>query len=263
MTADEYLRQVEFALRDLPWGQRRDLIAELRRHLAELPPDTNLRERLGSPEQYAADLRAAAGLEQQHGFIAFIRAKRPRNVVVTVIVTTVVTVVVGLGIGALAWIKSYQPLDFGSTYRYPTHSVEVPGGATAVVVHEGRPFVLGFEIENRGRYAVRILGVPVDPYGSFTARVLMYPPTRYGGPTDTNAKPFRPFTLAPGHSVILVLRGVYRCRGGWKGSDGETSIDHLPVRYGFLWRKATANVPLPSELVFVYKKNISCPRAKR
>ena len=39
MTRDEYLREVGFALRDLPWRQRRDVLADLRGHLAELPPE--------------------------------------------------------------------------------------------------------------------------------------------------------------------------------------------------------------------------------
>lgn len=38
MTADDYLRRVGYALGDLPWKMRRDLISELRTHLSELPP---------------------------------------------------------------------------------------------------------------------------------------------------------------------------------------------------------------------------------
>ena len=67
MTADDYLRSVSFQLNDLPWGQRQKLLAEIRAHLDELPPDTDLRVRLGTPEEYAADLRMAAGLERRRG----------------------------------------------------------------------------------------------------------------------------------------------------------------------------------------------------
>ena len=42
MTADDYLRSVSFELRDLPWGQRRDLLTEIRTHLDELPAGTDL-----------------------------------------------------------------------------------------------------------------------------------------------------------------------------------------------------------------------------
>jgi len=255
MTSDNYLREVEFALRDLPWRQRRDLVAELRGHLAELPPDTDLYARVGAPDRYAAEMRAAAGLERRRGPIAFLRAQRPRNL----LLTAIALVVIGLAIGTLAWIVSYQPLAIGNLYSYPKRSVDAPGGdSTSVVVRQGRPFSLAIEIRNYGRYGVRILGVP--HYGSWPlrARVLMYPPTSYGGASVRSPRPFRPFNLEPGKFDILVLQGVYRCGSSWKGESGETYMDYLPVRYGFLWRTATASIPLPMKLVFVYKKNSGC-----
>lgn len=42
MTRDAYLRSVGYWLGDLPWSTRRDLMAELRGHLEELPADTEL-----------------------------------------------------------------------------------------------------------------------------------------------------------------------------------------------------------------------------
>ena len=56
MTADDYLRSVSFQLNDLPWGQRQELLAEIRTHLDELPAGTDLTARLGTPDEYAADL---------------------------------------------------------------------------------------------------------------------------------------------------------------------------------------------------------------
>jgi hypothetical protein len=58
VTPDEYLQDVGYRLIDLPWSMRRDLLAELRSHLDELPAETDLRSRLGAPEQYAAYLPA-------------------------------------------------------------------------------------------------------------------------------------------------------------------------------------------------------------
>jgi len=55
MIAEDYVRMVAFELRDLPWRMRRDLVAELRGHLGELPAGTDLGERLGEPHEYAAD----------------------------------------------------------------------------------------------------------------------------------------------------------------------------------------------------------------
>jgi hypothetical protein len=117
VTADDYLSRVDAALRDLPWSQRRELLAELRSHLAELPAGTDLRE-LGTPEEYAADLRSAAGLERRHGPVAFLRARRPRNVLLTLLALTVI----GLAIGAVAWIQSYQPISFAGASQLPDDS---------------------------------------------------------------------------------------------------------------------------------------------
>jgi hypothetical protein len=108
LTAEDYLRRVGFALRDLPWSNRRDLISELRGHLKELPAGTDLEARLGPPEQYALEMRSAAGLERRRGLIAFLRARRPRNLILTVATLTLI----GFAIGAVKWIDSYQPLAF-------------------------------------------------------------------------------------------------------------------------------------------------------
>lgn len=113
MTADDYLRSVSFELRDLPWGQRQDLLTEIRTHLDELPAGTDLGARLGTPKEYAADLRAAAGLERRRGVSAFLRARRPRNL----ILVALVLIMIGLGIGAVEWIDSYQPLTLGNGLR--------------------------------------------------------------------------------------------------------------------------------------------------
>jgi len=115
VTPDEYLRDVGYWLNDLPWGMRRDLLAELRAHLDELPPGTNLRAELGPPEAYASDLRSAAGLERRRGPIAFLRARRPRNLILIVLALTLI----GLGIGAVAWIDSYQPIAFAGGTKLP------------------------------------------------------------------------------------------------------------------------------------------------
>jgi uncharacterized membrane protein len=76
MIAEDYLRMVAFELRDLPWKMRRDIVSELRGHLDELPPGTDLGAQLGRPHEYAAELRSAAGLERRRGVIAFLRAPR-------------------------------------------------------------------------------------------------------------------------------------------------------------------------------------------
>ena len=58
----EYVEAVREALADLPLSRRDDLLEDLPAHLAEVAAEdpTPLRERLGGPARYAAELRAAA-----------------------------------------------------------------------------------------------------------------------------------------------------------------------------------------------------------
>ena len=156
VTPDEYIGRVEEALRDLPWRQRRDLVAELREHLAELPPGTDMYHRLGAPEQYAAEMRAAAGLERRRGPVAFIRSFRPRNVVIALIALTVA----GLAIGALVWIDSYQPIVTGNgSWDTPGSRPSVGGDGEEVQFHAGKPFGVGVSFVNAGRFTVHVTSV--------------------------------------------------------------------------------------------------------
>jgi hypothetical protein len=266
VTAEEYLREVEFALRDLPWSQRRDLVAELGAHLAELPPDADLRPRLGWPAQYAADLRAAAGLERQHGIRSYLRARRPRNVILVTLAVVVFSLAIGLGIGALVWIESYQPLGYGDSSQLPLDSRSTLGArGVTVFFRDGRPFLYGVTIRNNGRFPVRILAVPTYHVTDFyKARLLMNKPN----PADNERplQPFRPFDLRPGTERWLVWKGVYSCTTGTSGPgvppkhSGYTVSTNtaIPVRYSFLWRTATAEIPLDEPLAMSFAKE-GCP----
>ncbi|MDX6481780.1 MAG: hypothetical protein QOG85_2290 [Gaiellaceae bacterium] len=246
-----YIRRVELELRDLPWKQRHDLVAELRGHLAELPVGTDLPAKLGPPEQYAADLRSAAGLERRRGPIAFLRARRPRNLILIVVLLTLI----GLAIGAVVWIDRYQPLAFGNAYQAPLGADFGFKGDT-FVFHEGRPFIFGMEIANTRRFTVRVLGVPLESYFPWRARLFMSVPN-YTGATMASV-PFHSFDLKPGERVFLAYKGVWTCPAGiispGGGFGGE---DYFPVRYSFLWRTATAHVRLPEPFEIVFPKGCS------
>ena len=60
----DYLSAVERFLDDLPADERRELLEDLEEHLTEVAAedDGSLRDRLGPPDAYAAELRASAGL---------------------------------------------------------------------------------------------------------------------------------------------------------------------------------------------------------
>jgi hypothetical protein len=257
MTAEDYIRQVEWALGDLPWSQRRDLLADLRNHLAELPPENDLVQRLGTPERYASDLRAAEGLERRHGPIAWLRARRPRNLALVVIALCLL----GLAIGALAWIHTYQPIATGTVGFEPGAHDSPTGDGIYYVFHQGRRFRFGMTIENDGRFTVRVLGVPIYWELPVRYRLLVSGPgTIYHGPPPGRFKPLHPFDLAPGEQRMILFNGRFSepCDLRQQGSQG---FGEIPVHYRFLWHTGTAQVALPEPLTFVFTKNAAtgCP----
>ena len=256
MTADDYLRSVSFELRDLPWGQRQDLLTEIRTHLDELPAGTDLGARLGTPKEYAADLRAAAGLERRRGVSAFLRARRPRNL----ILVALVLIMIGLGIGAVEWIGSYQPLTLGNGLRYPAGARNDPAGGSFVVFHKRRPFEFGVTVLNTGRFGVRVLGVPEGVHQLFSGQPMMGPTMeRNTAGMEGPYTRFHPFDLAPGQVRLLFYKGVYaHCRYWTSGS--STVWTAFPLRYSFLWKTATADIQLTpnNQLAIVFPKGFRC-----
>ena len=64
----QYLDAVRAHLADVPQPEREDLLEDLEQHLDEVAAEAegSLEDRLGPPAEYAAELRASAGLEGRH-----------------------------------------------------------------------------------------------------------------------------------------------------------------------------------------------------
>jgi hypothetical protein len=255
VTRDEYVRNVGWGLRDLPWSTRRDLLKELRGHLDELPTDSDYRAELGSPEAYASDLRTAAGLERRRGLAAFLRARRPRNLVLVVLVLTLI----GLAIGAVVWIDSYQPIVFAGGTQLPPDSKPTPGAAgVTVVFRRGQQFEYGITIRNDDRFTVRVLGVLRGPADFFRGRLMMSK-DQTGRGDNRPLERFHPFNMKPGSFRWLIFKGVLACTTGMGAGTGVTR-EEFPIRYRFLWRTATAEIPLDTPLSLTFPKD--CPPPK-
>jgi hypothetical protein len=271
VTADDYVREVERALGDLPWSERRHLVADLRHHLAELPAETDLEARLGTPEQYAADLRAAEGLERRRGPAAFMRARRPRTLIIAAVAIAAVGLAVGLAIAAkvrhderMAFIDHYQPLQNAGADASPANAKPTPGqDGITVLFHKGRPFESGVLITNNGRYPVRVLGSRRSWSDFFTGRLYL---ARHPLTGKLTLERFHPFDLAPRQYQWLVFKGVYACTSGAEGGHGlspghgyqEIFHTSFPVRYRFHSHTATARIPLEQPLLISFA-NEACP----
>ena len=264
VTPDEYIGRVEQALTDLPWRQRRELVAELREHLAEFPPDASLVERLGAPERYATDLRDAAGLERRRGPIAFIRSFRPRTVVIALVALTAI----GLAIAAAAWINSYQPIVAGNGSWDTPGSRPAPGADMEdVQFHAGKLFEVGLSFVNSGRFTVHVTSV--TPRGSSVrdsglplagAQLYLAGPGPNTGSYRDPHKPFQPFDLAPGQRASVILKGVYSA-SCLRPANGQMfwEFPGFDVHFTFLWRRGVAEIDLPQQLQIIGPKGQSCP----
>jgi hypothetical protein len=73
--------------------------------------------------------------------------------------------------------------------------------------------------------------------------------------------PFRPFDLKPGEERAIVLKGSYDEPCANRGTWSEIWYS-IPVRFGFIWRRATVQVPLTQTLSFVFRKSSDCPSAR-
>ena len=134
-----------------------------------------------------------------------------------------------------------------------------------VYFHKGKPFQYGILIENSGRFAVRVLGATAPgysmPLGDFrpwvAGHLLMSKTQSITGimGTDRVFLRFHPFDMQPGSFRLLLFRGVFRCNGSQiMGKQDALTYSDFPIRYSFLWRKATADIPIDQPLHISFAK---------
>lgn len=104
-----YAAAVRAAVADLPAGERAQLLDDLEAHLAEVAADSAvpLTERLGPPEAYAAELRAAYGAPARRNAPPRPRRRRWR------LAAAILVPLLAIGAGAAVWLAGHQ--DGGAT----------------------------------------------------------------------------------------------------------------------------------------------------
>lgn len=60
-------------------------------------------------------------------------------------------------------------------------------------------------------------------------------------------EPFHPFDLKPGRARNLLVKGFYGNCAAFPSSLSTINLSDFPVRFSFLWKTATARIPLPKE----------------
>lgn len=128
-----------------------------------------------------------------------------------------------------------------------------------VVFHKDRPFLYGISMENTGRFTVRVLGVPKSVADFYSGRLLMSKDST-ARMDEKPLEPFHPFDMKPGSFRWLVFKGAYACTT-WMGAGTSIGWGAIPVRYSFLWRTATASIPLVDPLTVSFPKE-GCPPQK-
>lgn len=248
MTKQQYVAAVSSHLTDLPWSDRKNLVDGLVVHLGDLPESEDLVARLGDPATYAADLRSAAGLTRRRGPVAFLRARRPRNVALALALLAVVASLAG----AVAWASSYQPVATGSSSMNPIPSTQGAVDETVATFRNGKPFQYGVAISNTGRFPIRIVDIPLDQgfHYPFVVRPFVGSQTYMAVPPVA----FRAFTLEPRHERLIMLRGRYaNCHDYVAGS--SLTLEAVPVRERFLLWTHTVSIALRSPLVIRMPKH--------
>ncbi|MET9022417.1 hypothetical protein ABZV93_20785 [Actinopolymorpha sp. NPDC004070] len=164
----------------------------------------------------------------------------------TWVVGCAVLVVAAVVAGWVVYSSRYAPLSTGSFMAPETRSVKaLTDGVTptryivdAAVGRHGR---LAYDLENYGRFTVRVDGLASDHAYGLTA-VGWVPPSGNGelmGGYASDVRPF-PVTIKPGEWVVLwVTVTKPRCQ------EGQTSgIEEIPLRWSALGRHHVYKLPL-------------------
>ena len=64
-------------------------------------------------------------------------------------------------------------------------------------------------------------------------------------------EPYHPFDLKPGQARNLLVEGFYRNCHVFPSSLSTINLSDFPVRFSFLWKTATARIPLPKERMII------------
>ncbi|WP_433052149.1 HAAS signaling domain-containing protein [Dactylosporangium sp. CS-033363] len=256
---DFYLERVAAALADLPQEVRDDLLEDLPAHFAEVLEEQggSLVERLGPPAEYAAELRAAAGIESTGGAGGAVRAgidldkvrerlriadERSGRVIGYERASDFLRLLrpawwVARGVAVVVLIFALDII--------PTDRLDDPIGwvliAAAVIVSvrlgaTGRPRMhrfVGYGITALGILGVLVMGANLDRLGGSTyytpnSSYNPYENVRDVYPVDENGRPLHDVVLYDQDGNVITIGDPYRCATDQYG-DVRATVPAYPL----------------------------------
>jgi len=155
------------------------------------------------------------------------------------LVVAAILVVAAVAAAAIAlWLRTYAPLDTsggGKTVFFPAYRA-------------GKPFVASFTLHNSGHFTATVEGLsaaaPESPPWVGPESLLTTASTSTNAPV-AHTRPFRPLSLAPGDTTVLVVRFRLACPSR-HGRVPSVFADSVQLRYRYLhWFSRTQTVKLP------------------
>ena len=220
-TTEPYLARVRSELSDIPWLQRQELLATVSERLADLGAGDSPWRELGSPIDFARQLRDGAGLPaRRRSPVVRFRAACRRTKIVMLVGIALVMVMIAV---AVEW-PHYQPLS-AIAFQGSTNARRVDDnlatGTDYVVYESGKYVVSGIELRNRGHVPVTVDGVSI----ATAALRAVGPPgaPRVVGPDDRRA-------LHPGPEDRPCHRSARKGDDPLRGDENAAEGDFLPAR---------------------------------
>jgi hypothetical protein len=250
-----YVDAIGAHLRDVPWAQREALLDDVATHLADAqldPEDLALwTERFGSPQAYAASLRADLGLRTDEvglhkGGVFWLRHARLR----VKLLAAAGAIAACTFVAAVVWVLRAQPLTFESAVtQFDAESIDA-GGESEFRWRwsRGGQFAAGTWLHNDAAVAIRVTALDA-PRGTWDhERVTLAAGRDLVLGRD---RPFAPFTLAPGTSRLVWFRGSFtRCPEPYAPGSG-VGISDIDATFEILGitRRATLALPFTYSVV--------------
>ncbi|HET8929504.1 MAG TPA: hypothetical protein VFN21_02485 [Acidimicrobiales bacterium] len=268
----QYLRELDTHLRDLPRSRRTELLGIADGNLADRPTTADgpeLEAQLGSPGDYASDLRAERELppERTDWWARWTAKSRTlRYLGVCLALVTVAGVVTGFVTYQrwAHWQADIETIGEGVTYAgtEPTDGIDEvrAGGLTQANVPFRHGRALQVDLMLYSSEEVTLTGIMFDGAGPG----LLGPATievRSGSGDAAAFRPFRPVSLRSSDVWIRFVMPFQGCEGyGSEGdSGGYTSYTQVTARYRARGRERTQTLALPVVVSVLNPAPGECP----